>query len=103
MTKMLSGICTAGFTREPDPVTGLRWVRPVREFDTVLPGDMTDASGRLIQCGDVIELNLVSSRPDPPHVEDWLTDFVHHRPRVLRRLEGDRWARFFPRYLDRAP
>jgi hypothetical protein len=103
MTNMLSGICTAGFTREPDPVTGLRWVRPVREFDTVLPGDMTDASGRLIQCGDVIELNLVSSRPDPPHVEDWLTDFVRHRPRVLRRLEGDRWARFFPRYLDRAP
>ena len=103
MTKMLSGICTAGFTREPDPVTGLRWVRPVREFDTLLPGDMTDASGRLVQCGDVVELNLLAPRPDPPHVEDWLTDFVRHRPRLLRRLEGEKRARFFAKYLDRAP
>ena len=46
MTHMLSGICTAGFTREPDPITGLRWVRPVRDFDTLQPGDMTDADGR---------------------------------------------------------
>lgn len=72
MTDMLSGICVAGFTHERDPVTRLRWVRPTREFDTVLPGDMTDASGRLMQCGDVVELNLLRPRPDPPHVEDWL-------------------------------
>lgn len=103
MTKMLSGICTAGFTRERDPVTGLRWVRPVRDFCTVQVGDMTDASGRLIHCCDVVELNLVEPRPDPPHVEDWMVDFVHRRPRVLRRLEGERRAGFFPEYLDRAP
>ena len=103
MTKMLSGICTAGFTLRPDPVTGLRWVRPVRDFDTVQPGDMIDAGGRLVQCSDVVELNLVAPRPDPPHIEDWLTDFVRHRPRVLRRLEGEKRGRFFPRYLDRAP
>jgi len=103
MTKMLSGICTAGFTTDPDPVTGLRWVRPIRDFDTIQPGDMTDADGRLVQCGDVIELNLIEPRPNPPHVEDWLTDFVHHRPRLLRRLEGKKRASFFPRYLDRAP
>jgi len=103
MTKMRSGICTAGFTREPDPVTGLRWVRPVRDFDSLLAGDMTDADGRLVQCSDVVELNLVAPRPDPPHVEDWLADFVHHRPRVLRRLEGEKRARFFPGHLDRAP
>ena len=103
MTKMLTGICTAGFSRESDPVTGLQWVRPVRDFCTVQPGDMTDSEGRLIQCFDVVELNLVERRPDPPHVEDWLVDFVHHRPRVLRRLEGERREAFFPRYLDRAP
>ena len=103
MTEMLSGICTAGFTREPDPVTGLRWVRPVREFDTLLLGDMTDASGRLVQCGDVIELDLLAPRPDPPHVEDWVADFVRHRPRLLRRLEGEKRASFFAKYLDRAP
>jgi len=103
MSKMLSGICTAGFTHEADPVTGLRWVRPVREFDTLLPGDMTDADGRLAQCSDVVELDLQEPCPDPPHVEDWLADFVHRRPRLLRRLEGERRARFLARYLDRAP
>lgn len=103
MTKMRSGICTAGFSRERDPVTGLSWVRPVREFDTVQPGDMADADGRPVQCCDVVELNLIEPRPDPPHVEDWLTDFVYHRPLLRRRLEGDKRASFFPEYLDRAP
>jgi len=103
MTKMLSGICTAGFTRERDPVTSLRWVRPVRDFCTVQPGDMTDADGRLVQCCDVIELNIVEPRPDPPHVEDWMVDFIHQRPRFLRRLEGERRAQFFPKHLDQAP
>lgn len=103
MTKMLSGICTAGFTRDRAPVSGLRWVRPVRAFDTVQPGDMTDADGRLVACCDVVELNLLEPRPDPPHVEDWVTDFVHRPPRVMRRLEGDKRARFFADHLDRAP
>ena len=103
MTRMLSGICTAGFTTERDEVTGLRWVRPVRDFDTVQPGDMTDADGRLVECCDVVELELIEPRPEPPHVEDWLTDFVRHRPRVLRRLEGDKRAAFFPQYLDKDP
>lgn len=103
MTKMRSGICTAGLTRERDPVTGLRWVRPVRDFCTVQPGDMTDDDGRMIQCCDVIELNLLEPRPDPPHVEDWLVDFVYERPRVLRRLAGERRGQFFAKYLDQAP
>lgn len=103
LTQMRSGICVAGFTRAPDPVTGLRWVRPVRDFDTVLPGDMTDAAGCAFRCCDVIELNLLAPRPDPPHVEDWRADFVHPRPRLLRRLEGDRRAQFLAAHLDSAP
>jgi len=103
MTKMRSGICVAGFTTEPAPVTGLRWVRPVREFDTLLCGDMTDGDGRLVQCNDVVELNLISPRPDPPHVEDWLVDCVHCRPKCLRRLEGEKRAQFLTKYLDQAP
>lgn len=103
LTRMRSGICTAGMTHEPDPVTGLRWVRPVRNFDTVLLGDMTSADGQLLQCGDVIALNLLEPRPDPPHVEDWLVDFVKVRPRFVRRLEGERRAQFFAAHLDRAP
>jgi hypothetical protein len=103
MTRMLSGVCTAGMTREPDETTGLRWVRPVKDFGTLLLGDLTDAQGRVIQLYDVVSLHMQKSRLDPPHTEDWLTDFVRHRPRLLRRLQGDRRAAFFHKYLDTAP
>jgi hypothetical protein len=100
---MLSGVCTAGFTLEPDPVSRLRWVRPVKEHDTLLLGDLMDVDGRVIQLDDVVELQLRKHCPDPPHSEDWITDFIYHRPRLLRRLEGERRARFFAQHLDRAP
>ena len=103
MTRMRSGICTAGFTTQPNATTGLWWVRPVKEYDTLLLGDMTDPTGYVVQCSDVVELNLKKPRPEPPHTEDWLTDFVYQRPRLLRRLEGERRARFFATHLDRAP
>jgi hypothetical protein len=103
MTYMRSGICTAGFTQEPDAVTHLRWVRPVKQHDSLRLADMTDAAGRVVQCGDVVELDLQKARPDPPHTEDWLTDFIYHRPRLLRRLEGEQRARFLASHLDRAP
>jgi len=103
MTRMLSGVCTAGMTREPDQITGLRWVRPVKDFSTLLLGDLTDARGRVIQLYDVVSLYLQKPRPDLPHTEDWLTDFVHRRPRLLRRLQDDRRANFFRKYLDTAP
>jgi hypothetical protein len=57
----------------------------------------------LVQCGDVVELNLLKPRPDPPHVEDWIADFVRRRPRLLRHLEGEKRAHFFAKYLDLAP
>ena len=103
MTRMLSGVCTAGMTQEPDETTGLRWVRPVKDFGTLLLGDLTGAQGRVIQLYDVVSLRLQKPCPDPPHAEDWLTDFVRHRPRLLRRLEGDRRAAFLRDYLDTAP
>jgi len=103
MTHMRSGICVAGMTREPDPTTGLRWVRPVRDFETVLPGDMSDDAGHLFQCGQVVTLNLLDPRPDPPHVEDWSADFVRCRPRLVRCLEPDRRETFFAEHLDQAP
>ncbi len=103
MTYMRSGICTAGFTQEPDAVTHLRWVRPVKEHDTLRLADMADATGRIVQCDDVVELDLKKARPDAPHTEDWLTDFIYHRPRLLRKLEGEHRARFLASHLDRAP
>ena len=72
MTKMLSGICTAGFVNDRDPVTGLRWVRPVREFGTLLPGDMTDADGHLVQCCDVVELNPIPVNEILTRMNLWL-------------------------------
>jgi hypothetical protein len=103
MTYMRSGICTAGFLQQPDEVTHLRWVRPVKEHDTLRLADMTDAGGRVMQAGDVVELDLQKPRPEAPHTEDWITDFIYHRPRLLRRLEGDYRARFLAGHLDRAP
>jgi hypothetical protein len=103
VTQMLGGVCIAGMTTEPHPVTGLRWVRPVREHDHVLLGDISTVGGTVLRPFDVVEFNLLRARPSPPHVEDWITDFVHQRPRILRRLEGDRRASFLRRHMDRAP
>jgi hypothetical protein len=103
VTKMLSGVCTAGMTTERDPVTGLKWVRPVKDFGTLLLGDLTGRRGTVICPFDVVELKLVKPRTDPPHVEDWVTDFVRHRPCIVRQLEGERRANFLSKYLDENP
>jgi hypothetical protein len=103
VTKMLGGVCIAGMTTEPDPISGLRWVRPVREHGHVLLGDITTPDGAVLYPFDVVELNLLRPRPAPPHTEDWIADFVHHRPRITRRLEGERRAGFLHKYLDSDP
>ena len=103
VTKMLGGVCIAGMTTEPDPVTGLRWVRPVREHGHVLLGDITTAGGAVLQPFDVVEFNLLRPREIAPHTEDWIADFVHHRPRIVRRLEGERRAAFLHKHQDSAP
>jgi hypothetical protein len=103
VTRMQAGVCIAGLSTEPDPITGLRWVRPVREFGHVLLGDITTAEGNVLQTFDVVAFNLLQPRPQPPHSEDWIADYVHQRPRILRRLEGERRATFLARHLDRDP
>ncbi|MBN1660841.1 MAG: hypothetical protein JXA93_20770 [Anaerolineae bacterium] len=103
VTRMHAGICVAGMTTEPDPVTGLRWVRPVREHGHVLLGDITTADGRTLHTFDVVDLSLVRPCPDPPHAEDWIVDFARPRPRLLRRLEGDRRTAFLAAHLDTDP
>ncbi|HZC78222.1 MAG TPA: hypothetical protein VE258_10755 [Ktedonobacterales bacterium] len=89
VTVMKTGVCIAGVRREA-PET---WVRPVREFGTVLLGDITyptsPGSGserRVMRPFDIVELALGRARPDPPHVEDWTCDFAHSRPRLLATL-----------------
>jgi hypothetical protein len=102
-TKMLGGVCFAAMSTVPDPTTGLCWARPVREHGHVLLGDITTDTGHVLEPFDVAELSLVRARGDPPHVEDWIADFVHHRPRLVRRLEGERRAAFLRSHLDGAP
>jgi hypothetical protein len=103
VTKMLAGVCIAGMTTEPDPVSGLRWVRPICEGRHVLLGDITMPDGAVLRPFDVVAFNLLRPQPEPPHSEDWIADFVHRRPQVVRRLEGERRAKFLRRYLDSAP
>ena len=103
VTKMLGGVCIAGMTSEPDPVTGLCWVRPVREFGHVLLGDITTPEQEILRPFDVVRFNLIRPRPEAPHTEDWIADFVYERPRIVRRLEGKRRKRFLERHQDTAP
>lgn len=103
VTKMLGGVCIAGMTAEPDPVSRLRWVRPVRDHGHVFLGDITTPEGMVIRPFDVVQFRLLQPRPSTPHTEDCITDFVWHRPRVLRSLEGERRATFLSCHLDSAP
>ncbi len=102
MTKMIGGVCTAGFVHEPAERV-CRWVRPVKAGSAVLLGDMTDRDGRPVQMGDVVELHLLRARAVAPHVEDWETDFIKQRPHVVRCLEGERRAEFLARHCDPKP
>lgn len=103
MTRMRSGICTAGLVADAHAAGGMAWVRPVKPYGSLLLGDMTDAAGRVVQVGEVVELALLRPRPDRVHREDWVTDFIRHRPRVVRRVAGERWAEFLDQHIDPAP
>jgi hypothetical protein len=103
VTKMLGGVCIAGVTAEHDSASRLRWVRPVREHGHVLLGDITTVDGVVLSPFDVVEFNLLRPCPAPPHSEDWIADFVRHRPRIVRRLEAQRRADFLRKYLDTSP
>ena len=66
VTKMLGGVCIAGMTSEPDPVTGLRWVRPIREYGHVLLGDITTPDQEVLRPFDVVRFNLIRPHPHRP-------------------------------------
>jgi hypothetical protein len=103
MTRMRSGICTAGFMHDATAPKAVRWVRPVKEHGTLLVGDMTTATGEVVQMGDVVELALIEARPHNDHVEDWVTEFVRHRPRIVRQLTGEKRAHFLANHCDPDP
>lgn len=86
VTKMLSGMCTGGIS-----LSSNKWIRPVKQFGTVLLGDLTYRDKAVMQPFDVVDLSLDGPRPRPPHIEDWVCDFVRARPvrvgRLAQRLE----------------
>jgi hypothetical protein len=97
VTKMLSGICLAGV-----PPRGGEWVRPVKAFGTILPGDVRYADGSWMAPFDLVELNLLKPRSQPPHVEDWTCDFVRPRPWRVRTLSLDERRELLEGCLDPA-
>ncbi len=103
VTRMRAGVCVAGMTAMPDPVSQLRWVRPVKLHSPLLLGDIRYPDGALMRIGDIVTWRLGAARPDPPHVEDMLVDQVRDRARFLRRQDTERRAQFCAKHLDRAP
>lgn len=102
MTHMKAGICTAGFTgfragEQP------RWVRPVLKQGDVQLMLMTTADGRVVEPGDVVELDCPAARPCPPHVEDLLTNYFKPRVRIVETLDADAFARFLLANVDPHP
>jgi Dual OB-containing domain len=93
VTAMRTGVCIAGVRQDAPSV----WVRPVREFGTVMLGDITypgqGGERRVMRPFDIVEFTLERPHPEPPFVEDWICDFSRHRPRLLGTLEeGERLA-----------
>lgn len=82
VTKMLSGMCTGGILEASG-----RWVRPVKQFGTVLLGDLTYQDRTVMRPFDIVEFTIIKSRPRPPHNEDWVCEFVRPRPRKAGTLE----------------
>ncbi|MCB0105093.1 MAG: hypothetical protein KDE53_04280 [Caldilineaceae bacterium] len=103
MTRMVGGICTAGFSTKPHRESKLQWVRPVKRFGTLLLDDVRDEAGHVIAMGDVVQFNLQRSTPNSTHCEDCLTDFIERPPRILRQLTADKRADFLATHCDQNP
>jgi len=105
VTKMLSGFCVGGIS-----LSSGKWIRPVKEFGTILLGDIryppagqdleSRAAGQYMRMFDVVELALLKARPSAPHIEDWIADFVRTRPKLIGRLVSKREA-FLERYAEK--
>jgi hypothetical protein len=103
VTRMRGGVCVAGMSGEADPLSGLRWVRPVKQHGLLLLGDIRYASGAIMRTGDVVDWRMGLPQPSPPHIEDVLVDPIRDRPQLLRRLDRTRLVEFCAGHLDRAP
>jgi len=93
VTKMQSGVCIAGVSESGN------WVRPVREVGGALNASCLVTSARSpIRCFDTAEFDLVYPKPDPPHVEDWVTNFPIGR--VAHSLSEAERIAFLSEHID---
>jgi hypothetical protein len=90
-------------TTEPDPKTGLRWVRPVPEAGAFELDELRFADGSLVRPGDVVRLPLADPQPMPPLIENVLVETTGAPLVRVRRLTPERRESFFNGHLDTAP
>jgi hypothetical protein len=103
LARTRNGLLLAGMTTQPDPVTVLRWVRPVPVDTPLTLDDLRYQDGTLVQLGDVVRLDLQPPPAPPPFVEQMLVN-IHDQPlRRVRTLNDARRRTFFPKHLDPAP
>jgi hypothetical protein len=97
VTRMLTGFCIAGID-----ATGT-WRRPVKRADTLLLGDISYRDKTVMSPFDRVALNLQQPRPDPPHVEDCICDFLRQRPTRTTQLTGAQRAAFLDAHAEPGP
>lgn len=95
VTKMLSGFCVGGIS-----LSTRKWIRPVKEFGTILIGDIRYPDRTYMRMFDVVEFEMAKHRPKPPHIEDWVTDFVRARPKLIGRVRDEKRAEFLRRSAE---
>lgn len=94
VTKMLSGFCLAGIDEEG------RWARPVKRFGSLQLGDVSYRDRTLMRPFDRTRLFVERRRPDPPHVEDCICEFVRRRPELVDHLSPAERAGFLARRAE---
>jgi hypothetical protein len=95
--------CVAGMTAEPDPITGLRWVRFVHGEGHNPAHSRSGPAGRDVQPFDVVTVDLLTPCPQPPYAENCLTGCAEGPFQVARSVTGQQRAAFLHKYRDRAP
>ncbi len=102
MSRVGAGITIAGMTTEADPITGLRWARPIPPAALTLE-DLRCDDGSYARLGDVLRLDLGPATTEPPFTENVpLVGGLHPAQRV-RHLSAAKRPGFFAAHCDREP
>lgn len=92
-----------GMTTESDPITKLRWVRPLKQGLPLTRDDLHYEDGQPLRLGDVVQLDLVQPVPEAPFAENVQANWETGPPLFIRDLTEARRAAFFPKHLDPDP